>query len=244
MKTYKKSDLTLNHGLLVTKDGDIVMPDICVVDQANALETLAQTTAYLNAQPSATPMPSLDGFERKSIKDSSVRKFTASTPLIDRKAREAMAIMGEIDDVATVEAANAMLGEFAALLEFVVSDNVIDCGDQLYYFDTPTLGSVLELTVDDITKVVADACGMVEEGITVHDDNDDHDEFVAAIPATKENLDKFREFFDSIIDDDCGKAGHPMDEADGEDILDSLNKLAHEVNDLCNDFENTEPDGE
>lgn len=168
MKMYKKSDLTVNHGLLVSKDGDIIMPDINVVDQANRLETLAQKSAYLAGQPEATPMPTLDGFERISIRDNNV-KFRAVTPLMDKKTDEAMAIMGELNDIATVEKANEMLGEFVALLDFVEQDFVIDCGNELYLFDTPILGSVLELTKDDIINVIAQACGMVDDGITKRD---------------------------------------------------------------------------
>lgn len=168
MKMYKKSDLTLNHGLLVSTNGDIILPDINVVDQANRLETLAQKSVYLAGQPEATPMPTLEGFERVSIRDNKV-KFNAVTPLMDKKADEAMAIMGELDDIATVEKANGMLAEFAALLDFVERDFVIDCGHELYVFDTPMLGSVLELTKDDIVNVIAEACGMAEEGITKRD---------------------------------------------------------------------------
>lgn len=168
MKMYKKSDLTVNHGLLVSKDGDIILPDINVVDQANRLETLAQKTAYLAGQPEATPMPTLDGFERISIRDNKV-KFRAVTPLMDKKTDEAMAIMGELDDIATVEKANDMLADFVALLDFVEQDFVIDCGHELYVFDTPILGSILELTKDDIVNVIAEACGMAEEGITKRD---------------------------------------------------------------------------
>lgn len=163
MKMYKKSDLTLNHGLLVSKDGDIILPDIRIVDQANRLETLAQQSAYLMTQPEATPMPSLDGFKRVSIKDDDGVKFTATTPLMDQKAKEAMAIMDELDDVATVKQANNMLHEFAALLEFVGNDFVIDCGNELYCFDTPTIGNVLELTDKEVTNAIAYLCGMTED---------------------------------------------------------------------------------
>ena len=169
MKMYKKSDLTLNNGLLVSKDGDIILPDIRIVDQANKLETLAQQSAYLMTQPEATPMPSLDGFKRVSIKDNDGVKFTATTPLMDKKVEEAMAIMDELDDLATVKQANNMLHEFNALLEFVGNDFVVDCGSELYCFDTPMIGSVLDLTKDDIVNVVASACGMTDAGITRHD---------------------------------------------------------------------------
>lgn len=168
MKMYKKSDLTINNGLLVSKDGDIVLPDINIVTQANELETVLQQSEYIAAQPEATPMPSLDGFKRISIKDSKV-KFTTATPLLDSKQAEAMAIMDELDDVMLADKANEMLSMYGELIDFVDSDFVVDCGDQLYRFDTPLLGSVLELTKEDVVDVIARACGMKEEGITKHD---------------------------------------------------------------------------
>lgn len=168
MKMYKKSEINLNNGLLVSKDGDIVMPDIRIVDQANYLETLLQETEYLAKQPEATPMPSLDGFKRASIKDSKV-KFTATTPLMDMKQHEAMAIMDELDDMLLVERANNMLDDFKDLIDFVDNDFVVDCGSDLYYFDTPMIGSVLELDKEGIVDVIAHVCGMTEDGITKHD---------------------------------------------------------------------------
>lgn len=165
MKMYKKSELSMNHGLIVSKEGDIILPDVSVVDQANRLEDLAQKQMYLASQPEATPMPNLDGFERVSIKNSGVR-FNAKTPHMDSKINEAMAIMSELDDMTMVAQANKMLKDFNALLEFVESDFVIDCGNELYCFDTPMLGSVLELTKEDVADIIADVCGMVPEGVT------------------------------------------------------------------------------
>jgi hypothetical protein len=160
MKMYKKSDLKLVNGLLVTEDGEVVMPDVRVVRQANELETLWQKAEYLAKQPSAQPMPSLDGFKRKSIHDTDAL-FTVTTPLMDRKAEEAVALMDELDDMATCEKANALLSEFSALLRFVREDVVLGCGGEVpYLFDTPNLGSVLELTEQDLVDVIAEACGM------------------------------------------------------------------------------------
>lgn len=156
MKLYKKSDLTLDaSGLLVSKDGDIILPDIRIVDQANELDTMIQQHEYLAAQPEATPMPSLDGFQRMSIKDKSRGWFEVKTPLLDAEFDKAMAIMDEIDGQVKASAANQMLDKFAALIEFVDSDSVIDCGDQLYCFDTPMIGSVLELTKEEILEIIA-----------------------------------------------------------------------------------------
>lgn len=170
MKMYKKSDLTIVNGLFVALNGDIVMPDFRIVCQANELETLAQKAEYLAAQPAASPMPTLDGFERKSIKDSTV-KFTTRTPFMDMKAAETMAIMDELDDCKVVEQANSLIDDFATLIEFAGDDFVIDCGgDMLACFDTPTLGSVLDLKREDIVSVIATVCGMEQDEIEVHRD--------------------------------------------------------------------------
>lgn len=176
MKMYNKSDLSLRNGMLVSADGDIIMPDAKIVEQANSLETLSQKVAYLAAQPSATPMPSLDGFERKSIKDGVIdgAKFEATTPILDMQAAKTIAMMDEIDDVNTVKEANKLLSRFTELLEFVNGEYVIDCGgDTIVKFDTPTLGSVLELTQKDITSVVALASGL--EGDKDCENCDDED---------------------------------------------------------------------
>jgi len=239
MKMYKKSDLTLNHGLLVSKDGDIVLPEYRIVQQANALETMVQEAAYLMDQPEATPMPSLDGFKRRSIDDSESRKFTVDTPIMDAKAKEAMQLMDEIDDMATADKANAMLDKFKSLLDFVTQDFVIDCGDQLYKFDTPMLGDVLKLDEADVVNAIAYVCGMTKE-----DDEPMGDTMV--IPATKENVDKIKEFFASFSDKDSSITSILDDNAvttehvtTSDDVMSSLTKLAQDVDDLCNDIDAT-----
>lgn len=171
MKMYKKSELTLVDGMLVAADGDIVQPDIEVVVQANSLETLKQKTAFLAAQPEATPMPSLDGFERKSIGDGDI-KLSAHTPTLDKQAEEAVAMMDELDDMVTVSHANAMIEDYSKLLAFAKADYVIDCGSQglIHLFDTPTLGSVLDLTQDAVLDVIFSACGMDKDALLVKGD--------------------------------------------------------------------------
>lgn len=164
MKIYKKSELKLTNGLLVTKKGDVVTVDERIVEQANDLETLLQKTEYLAAQPSASPMPSLAGFERKRFDDNGNLYFSTVTPALDAKAEEAMAIMGEIDNMTTAEQANRMIDMFADLIRFADSDTVIDCeAECVDPFDMPTLGSILELTHEDIVGVIAFANGMAEK---------------------------------------------------------------------------------
>lgn len=168
MKMYNKSDLKLVNGLLVNSDGDIVAPDAKVVKQANELETILQKAVYLSSQPEPTPMPSLDGFTRMSIDDGKVSKFSADTPLLDMEAKKSMWMMDELDDMKTAKQANEMLDHFKELISFVSDEHVIDLGVDVNKFDTPTLGNILELGVDDVVSVVALACGLEKD-----DDDDD-----------------------------------------------------------------------
>ena len=158
MKMYKKSDLTIIDGIIIDKDGNVITPDIRIVNQANRLETLKQQVEYLKAQPSAQPAPSLKGFER--VSDRETLTFVTDTPAIDAKVDEAMAIMDEIDDMHSVEHANTLACEFEDLIEFVSHDYVIDCDAMAVRFDTPTLGNILELTKIDVANIIAAVCGM------------------------------------------------------------------------------------
>ena len=163
MKMYKKSELTIIDGMLVSKGGDVISVDPMIVSQANKLETMVQQGMYLIAQPEETPAPSLDGFERKSDNDIEDSKFSVNTPILDAKAEETMALMDELDDMTVANKANDMLEEFKELILFAKADYVIDHGNGVVLrFDTPVIGSVLELTVEDITKAVALVNGMTE----------------------------------------------------------------------------------
>lgn len=171
MKMYKKSDLTLVDGMLVTEDGDIVIPDIRIIDEANALETMVQKKRYMDGQPEAVPAPSLEGFERISNNDVT-GAFVAKTPMLDSKAEEALKIMEELDAIATTEKANEMHSMFEHLIQFVRTDYVIDTCSSfgvIEKFDMPLLGNPLELTVDDVADAIAYCNGIGNLRIR-HDD--------------------------------------------------------------------------
>lgn len=247
MKMYNKSDLSMNHGLLVSKDGDIVLPDFRIVQQANELETLIQKMKYLSAQPKAAPMPSLDGFKRRSIDDSESRKFEVSTPTMDAKADEAMKLMEELDDMAVADKANGMLDDFKSLLDFVTQDFVVDCGNQLYKFDTPMLGNVLMLTEAEVVNAIAYVCGMAEEkhghgkkhidATELSDEEFDqllgiianHDDEVAKMMAEDKAYDGMDSIDEMVTKDKA---------CDGEKLVSSLTDLAQDVNDFCSDMGN------
>lgn len=204
MKMYKKSELTLVNGMFVDKDMNVIRVNPNIVHEANDLETLAQKTDYLMAQPPASPMPTLDGFERKSSKDTGV-KFNTTTPLMDAKMQETMDLMDELDDMALADKANAMLDDFKHLIEFAQNDYVVS-EDGIFgctnAFDMPTLGSVLELTVDDICNVVALAVGMKPDG-TKDDEGEGVELHSIAIPLKDvETIEKFQDFLESVVKPD------------------------------------------
>lgn len=149
----------MKNGMIVSKDGDVLNIDSCIVDLANELETKLQKARYLAAQPKATPHPSLDGFVRKSEND--IELFKCDTPILDAKNLEALEFMDEIDQLSLSEKMNDMLLGMKELVMFVKDDEVISMheGMFLHKFDTPLLGNPLEWSEPFIANVVAEIHG-------------------------------------------------------------------------------------
>lgn len=162
MKLYDKKELTFRKGMLVTKDGDALRIAAAITAQANALETKMQEQMFLKDQPEATPAPTLDGFERKSIAKKKVR-VQCATPLLDEKIKKAEAFMEELDTVDNAKKVEAMANEFIDLIEFAENDFVMadTCGEPSV-FDTPILGNPLDYDCELILAGVALASGLTE----------------------------------------------------------------------------------
>lgn len=173
MKMYKKSELKLVDGLLLAKDGTVVTPVGDVVHQANELDTMVQKAIYLHAQPEATPMPSLDGFERVSNFDMKYA-LTADTPTLDKRAEEAVQLMDELDDLKRVKEVNKFLEEYSELVRFAEAEQVV-CSeaDAPEVFDTPTLGNPLDLTPELILKSVGIIYGIATVSDRFAEDEDE-----------------------------------------------------------------------
>jgi hypothetical protein len=218
---YTKKQLTIVNGYLKAPDSTIVVVDPKVIVEANVLETLSQKADYLMAQPAATPMPTFDGFERKSIMDEIVPKFTVTTPMLDKRAEDALAIMEELDNVETANNANQVLELFAELFEFVKNDYVIDHGNdgsELVRIDTPTLGNILELTDSEVVEVIAKCSGLVKT------DKDDED------------LESLRSLLDELIKAaDDGR----LDVVKADDEM--IDDIAKAFNDKANEPKADEP---
>ena len=162
MKLYDKKELTFRKGMLVTKDGDALRIATAITAQANALETEMQKQMFLKDQPEATPAPTLDGFERKSITKKKVR-VQCATPLLDEKIKKAEAFMEELDTVDNAKKVEAMANEFIDLIEFAKDNFVMadTCGEPSV-FDTPMLGNPLDYDCELILAGVALASGLTE----------------------------------------------------------------------------------
>lgn len=158
IKFVNKNKLQYKNGLLVDKKGRVVMIDETIIDQLNMLETKVQQQDYLKAQPKATPIPSLKGFERASIHDlNGFEVLPPKTPVMDKRIEEGLAFAKEAESAYTADKANDILRtHLRALAEFVANDEVVVSydSDVLTVIDTPTLGNPLTLTEADLIQAV------------------------------------------------------------------------------------------
>lgn len=161
MKIYKKSECEIINGQIV-KDNEIIgIPEV-VYNLFDVLEEYAQKAKYLNDQPKAQKVPSLDGFVRKSSYELPLVEMP-KTPASDKQVKQAMAIMQENDEIERTRNINNMIKEFEPLLQWVASDHVCDSGIQNPKIDLPTIGNILEVKekdIVDICKMVCDAYSM------------------------------------------------------------------------------------
>ena len=157
MKRMKKNDLQFVDGYLCDKEGYVVAIDGDVVICANRLDTELQKKLYLDRQPKAQPMPSLDGFKREHLNEVKVPQIeVVDTPVTDKRVAEAMAFVKEMEDQNIANKVNKEAEEYAALFAFVMSDDVwvYTDVDGTYEFDTPFLGNPLDLTQEHVLTVI------------------------------------------------------------------------------------------
>jgi len=152
-KLIKKSKCTFEEGYIIKNGKQIGLPFI-VWAQLNELEIMMQEHAYLKAQPTYQPGPSLEGFERKSAftKD---RPYVDApdTPVTDKRVAEALAFIDESEKVENAATVNNAIDKFGALIDWAASKKFIedDCYTRI---DTPSLGNPLELTPEAIVSVL------------------------------------------------------------------------------------------
>ena len=152
-KMYSKDQVTFSNGYVIDENSNVVCLPDKVAEQLNELEEIFQKAEYLKAQDPASPMPSLDGFKRKSI--NKTIEIEASTPTIDAKVAESMQIRDELRKVDNAETMNKIIGEYQEVFNFVQGDTFVE-GNKVVLIDTPTLGSPMNIKVDYLLDKLAE----------------------------------------------------------------------------------------
>ena len=150
-KMYSKSDLKFEDGYVLTYEDEIVALPDKVAQQINKIETIMQKQKYLADQPKATPVPSLDGFERQSIID--LPEVKVSTPTLDELEEKKKKILGEIRNEMSADAVNKIIQRFPEAFSFFKKDKFVE-GSEVVLIDTPTIGNILTIDVDALVSVI------------------------------------------------------------------------------------------
>lgn len=152
-KMYGKSQVIFSNGYIINDDNNVVCLPDKVAEQLNELEEIFQKAEYLKAQDPASPMPSLDGFKRKSIRKTI--EIEASTPTIDAKVAESMAIRDELRKMNNADTMNEFIFMYQEVFHFVQDDTFVE-GEKAVFIDTPTLGNPLDIKVGDLLDKLAE----------------------------------------------------------------------------------------
>lgn len=152
-KMYVKSSLRFENGYVLDADDNVIALPIGVAEQLNAMETEIQKVAYLNAQPKAQPMPSLDGFERESIvKHAWVE---VETKHLDREERRHLGVLEDIRNLMEAKEANEKLAKYEEAIRFLSEDKFVE-GAEVVMIDTPTIGDPLTAVTEDVVDMLLD----------------------------------------------------------------------------------------
>lgn len=153
-KLIKKNKCSFENGYIVKKDKLVGIPSI-VWYQLEKLEVMYQQYAYLKAQQSYTPGPSLDGFVRtRALGTKLPYAPVPDTPVMDRRVEEAMAFMDEVDAIDNAKKLNDAIENFRELIDWCASEKFVE-GNRYDPIDTFALGNPLKLTADNVAYVLS-----------------------------------------------------------------------------------------
>lgn len=165
MKAYKKSELEVVNGILMTRDMEVVAVDPAVVRNVNALETFLQKAEYVSEQPKAQAAPSLEGFERRTT----ARKYEVKveTPLTDKAVEDGVALMRELSQASDARKVNSILESFRPALDFFDNDYIVEVTRfDAPAFDTPLIddafGGILVVKPQSVIAAVTHYCEVAD----------------------------------------------------------------------------------
>lgn len=152
MKIVKKQNLEFVDGYLINKETGDVLNSRLLVEQYNELLKNQNLNAFLrenkkDIEAARGPLVyTVSNDEKQTI------TLTApETPVTDKKTKEALAVWEEMNAVSRHERAVQVLERLNTLIEFVSQDYLLDGGAATM---TKFRGNILELTTEDITKIV------------------------------------------------------------------------------------------
>lgn len=159
MKLMSKNDLHVEDGYILTEKDEVVLVDQEIIRLYNELDLEFQKGMYLNAQPKATPMLTLDEFTPVSEFPQSI-EVEVSTPMLDEKVRDSIQMMEELEKVQRGKEVEKDLDRYHPLISWADRDKVIihdDC-HLLHRVDAPFLkeyGGILKITPANIFEVIS-----------------------------------------------------------------------------------------
>ena len=157
IKYMRKKNMQFIDGFICDIKGRVLGINPKIAELANELDTMVQEKLYLDKQPDAQPIPSLDGFKRRHMHEVVLPQIKlAETPVTDKRVAEAMAFVHEVEDQHKADEVNDMVKEFAMLFDFATSDKVWVDTDVLeeYEFDTPELGNPLDYNAELLLEAI------------------------------------------------------------------------------------------
>lgn len=162
MKMFDKEKIEYKNGYLVC-EGEIVSVDNEVVDLANKLETDVQRASFKRTHGcNYDPCKVCDEpFARTTERN--IPTLRVETPMLDKKTKQAMQMMDEIDAMEKADQINEYLRGIDPLLQFAENDFVIACehGEQ-HRFDVPVLGDPTKWTLKSISEQVMSIFDVIE----------------------------------------------------------------------------------
>lgn len=173
MKLIDKNELHIEDGYILDEEDNVLTIDRNIIRMFNKLDSELQKALYLQGQPKATPMPTLDGFEEESELSSPI-EFYVSTPVLDKQIQESMALMDELDKLKHGKAIEQDLDLYRPIIDWADKDKVLVSDEpEPYQVDTPFFkdyGGILKMTPEEVIQVIS-----IINGVEFVNDNEAED---------------------------------------------------------------------
>ena len=163
--TINKSDLHVDEGYLLDDDDNLIdIPkQAAILEQFHRFVEFLEKAAYLEAQPDASPAPSLEGFNRKvtrlDVASDLIMPDDWAMDILEDKADEKHLIDAALEEVVFTDQVREVAKDFLELFEWAEKETFKQVGEKNFHCDKwdPRL---LVITPEEIT---AGLCKWVEQ---------------------------------------------------------------------------------